>query len=339
MLSPQVFSQDTNTPAKPVILDTVKESAITPKTPMIGKVYSIKNSQFTSAIAGQLDFVAQPGTVLQEGDLIAKIDSNSLDLELQEQKALITRAEVQLEYLQSNLKRQKDLAKANSVSINFVEQLKSQKDLAANDLNVAKLRVKQIEYQIYKTEIRAEHNGIVTQRIRREGETISSGSIIGSFVDIENLEVRVQLPIRYTSFIETGDELEINTLNSKQKGWVKSIFPNMDIRSQSHELRVAITADTELKIGQLVSVFVPIEGQKKSLVVHQDALVLREEGSFVYRVNAENKVDKVMVETSTNLEHLITVTGDLQVGDLIVIRGAETLQNGNDVHIIKSTMQ
>jgi RND family efflux transporter MFP subunit len=331
--SMQVFAQAPAMPAKPVVIDLVKESEVIPTMPITGNVYSINNLQFTSAIAGQLEYVAQPGTAIKAGDLIAKVDASTLDLQLQEQQALITRAEVQLKYLQTNLSRQKNLIKANSVSANSVEQIESQKDVAASDLAVAKLKVKQIEDQMSKSEIRAQHNGVITQRLRREGETISPGTIIGSLVDIDNLEIRVQLPLRYTSFVEVGQDVEVFAFGITQKGMVKSILPGVNNRNQAYELRVEIAKDSPLKIGQLVSVAVPIQMPQVSMVIHQDALVLREEGSFVYRVNTENKVEKVMVTTSTNLGHLIAVTGDLKPGDQIVIRGAETLQDGNEVTI------
>ncbi len=334
--SAQVNAQAPVMPAKPVVIDAVKESEVIPTMAITGNVFSINDLQFTSAIAGQLEYVAQPGTAIKAGDLIAKVDSSTLDLQLQEQQALITRAEVQLKYLETNLKRQKNLIKANSVSANSVEQIESQKDVAASDLAVAKLRVKQFEDQISKSEIRAQHNGVITQRLRGEGETISPGTVIGSLVDIDNLEIRVQLPLRYTSFISIGQEIEVFAYGVKQKGMIKSLLPGMNNRNQAYEMRVEISKDSPLKIGQLVSVAVPIQMAQVSMVIHQDALVLREEGSFVYRVNDENKVEKVMVVTSTNLGHLIAVTGDLKPGDQIVIRGAETLQDGNEVTINKS---
>jgi RND family efflux transporter MFP subunit len=320
-------------PAKPVVTQSVEESEVIPTTPITGNVFSINDLQFTSAISGQLQFVAPPGTSVLAGDLIAKVDSTSLDLQLQEQKALITRAEVQLKYLKTNLRRQQNLIKANSVSANSVEQIESQKDVAASDLIIAKLRVKQFEDQISKSEIRAQHNGVITQRLRREGETISPGTIIGSLVDIDNLEIRVQIPLRYTSFVSIGQEVEVFAYGSMQKGKIKSLLPGVDSRNQSYEMRVEIAKDSSLKIGQLVSVAIPIQLPKISMVIHQDALVLREEGSFVYRVNVDNKVEKVMVVTSINLGHFIAVTGELKSGDQVVIRGAETLQDGTEVKI------
>ena len=98
-------------------------------------------------------------------------------------------------------------------------------------------------------------------------------------------------------------------------------------------MRLKVDQKNVLKIGQLVSVGIPMQLLHVSLVVHQDALVLRKEGSFVFRVNEDNKVEKVMVKTSINLGHLIAVEGDLHSGDKLVIRGAETLQDGLDVVI------
>ncbi|MBL4659483.1 MAG: efflux RND transporter periplasmic adaptor subunit [Alcanivoracaceae bacterium] len=320
-------------PPKPVVIDLVKESEVVPTMAITGNVFSINNLQFTSAVTGQLEFVAEPGTLVQVGDLIAKIDTIALDLQLLEQQELITRAKAQFRYLETNLKRQKNLVRAKSVSANSVEQIESQRDVAASDLKVAQLRVKQIEDQLTKSEIKAQYNGVVTERLRREGETVSAGTIIGSFVDLNNTEIRVQLPLRYASFVQIGQSIDIHAYGVTQKGQVKSLVPGSNNRNQAYEMRIAFEQQNVFKIGQLVSVAIPMQLPHISLMIHQDALVLREEGSFVFRVNEDNKVEKIMVKTSVNLGHLIAVEGDLHSGDQLVIRGAETLQDGWDVVI------
>ena len=338
IVSFRLFAQPVATaPAMPVETDLVKETEVIPTMPMTGNVFSINELQLTAAISGQLEFVAEPGTIVKTGDVIARMDTNTLDLQLQEQKALITRAEVQLKYLQTNLQRQQNLVRAKTVSENSVEQIESQKDVAVSDLAVAKLRVEQIEEQISKSQIHAKYNGVITQRLHREGETVAAGTVIGNLVDTDNLEIRVQLPLRYTSFIKTGQELDVFALGVSQKGKVKSLLPGSNNRNQSYELRLDIEENSNFKIGQLVSVAVPIQMPKVSMVIHQDALVLREEGTFVYRVNEENKVEKVVVTTSTNLGHLVAVSGELKTGDQIVIRGAETLREGTEVTINKQS--
>ncbi|MCB1605040.1 MAG: hypothetical protein KDI59_10350, partial [Xanthomonadales bacterium] len=158
IVSFRLFAQPVDTvPAMPVETDLVKETEVIPTMPMTGNVFSINELQLTASISGQLEFVSEPGTIVKAGDVIARMDTNTLDLQLQEQKALITRAEVQLKYLQTNLQRQKNLIKAKTVSESSVEQIESQKDVAASDLAVAKLRVEQIEEQISKSRIHAKY--------------------------------------------------------------------------------------------------------------------------------------------------------------------------------------
>lgn len=321
------------TKPKSVEVDAVIETKVVPTMPLTGNVFSLNDIQFTAAVSGQLKFITEPGTTVESGDVVAEVDTSALDLQLQEQQALIQRAEVQLRYLETNLNRQKDLIKKNSVSANSVEQIESQRDVAASDLAVAKIRVQQIQDQIEKSVIKAQHKGVVTQRLRREGETVAAGTILGSLMDTKNLEVRIQLPLRYSSFVQQGEWVKVHSYGNQIQGQVKSILPNGNHRNQAYEMRVAVNAEEGLKIGQLVSVAVPIQKPQNSLVVHQDAVVLRQEGSFVYRVNSENKVEKIFVETSTSLDHFIAVKGDLKPGDQIVIRGAESLQEGNEVTV------
>jgi len=64
--------------------------------------------------------------------------------------------------------------------------------------------------------------------------------------------------------------------------------------------------------------------------------VLRQNGSFVFRINAENKAEQVQVEIGDSAGELVAVSGDLAEGDRVAIRGAENLAEGADVKILVS---
>ncbi len=324
-------------PATPVVTDTVKATDVVSTLPISGNVYSKNDLQITAGITGQLAFVTEPGTRVAAGDLVARMDTLSLELQKEEQLALISRARAQLQYLETSLRRQKDLVKADTVSANTVEQTESQRDVAASDLRVAELRARQIDDQLQKSEVRAQHDSIVSSRLRREGETISAGTVIGSLTDLSNLEIRVQVPLRYSGYLTPGQELDIYAYGVSQKGAVKSLIPNLDNRNQSYELRVEFPQSDAFSIGQLVTVAIPRHQARESLVVNQDALVLRENGTFVFRVTDDNKVEQVAVQTSENVGEFIAIEGQLAVGDTVVVRGADNLQEGFDVNIQNSS--
>lgn len=68
----------------------------------------------------------------------------------------------------------------------------------------------------------------------------------------------------------------------------------------------------------------------------RDALVLRQNGSFVFRINAEYKAERIQVDIGDSAGELVAVNGELAEGDRVAIRGAENLSEGADVRILVS---
>lgn len=65
--------------------------------------------------------------------------------------------------------------------------------------------------------------------------------------------------------------------------------------------------------------------------------MLREDGSFVMRINDEEVAERVSVEvTDASGDHL-AVSGNLEAGDRIAVRGAEALEDGELVAVQTET--
>ncbi|MEE8118152.1 MAG: efflux RND transporter periplasmic adaptor subunit [Gammaproteobacteria bacterium] len=323
-------------PPASVAVALVEQAVITPTLPVSGTVYSRNDLQITSSVDGQLEFVAEPGTMLAEGDVIASIDTFQLELQQAEQQAQHERAKAQLKFLDAQLKRQRNLAQQNTLAANELEQTQSQRDVAASDLRIAELRLRQIEDNLRRATIRAKFSGVVVQRLRREGEDVARGTPLARVTDLENLEVRVYAPLRFSGRVKPGDTLNIFGFQSEHLGRVRSVVPSVDQRSQSFEIRIDLTAEAreQWAVGQLVSVAVPIQAGRESLAVPRDALILRRDGTYVFRINDEYVAERVKVATGDGSGDLIAVDGNLQEGDKVVIRGAETLSDGRQVTII-----
>ena len=66
----------------------------------------------------------------------------------------------------------------------------------------------------------------------------------------------------------------------------------------------------------------------------RDALVLRQSGQFVYRINAENIAERISVDIGDSQGELIAVSGALHEGDSVAIRGMESLSDGAPVRVL-----
>lgn len=71
-----------------VIVAPVEEANITPTMPIAGTVFSRNDLQITAGVDGRLEFVAEPGTVVAQGDVVARIDAEPLTLQRAEQSTL-----------------------------------------------------------------------------------------------------------------------------------------------------------------------------------------------------------------------------------------------------------
>lgn len=325
-------------PAQVVQVAQVEKAEITPTVAVPGTIYSRNDVQVTAGVSGQLLMVAEPGSAIQIGALVAAIDKQPLVLQRAEQEALLERAEINIRQLESQLRRQRELAGSSLVSEFELEQTEANRDLAISDSKITKVRIRQIDDQVRRADVRAPFSGIVINRLRRAGEDVSRGEVLAQMTDLENMEVRAFVPLKHLQRTVVGDRIRVFATEATHTGQIRTLVPTGDLRSQTFEARIDLppSAAAAWTVGQLVSVAVPIRARAVALAVPRDALVLRQNGSFVFRINAENKAEKIKVEIGDSAGELVAVDGPLTEGDRVAIRGAENLKEGADVKIMLS---
>lgn len=325
-------------PPKIVQVSEVIRADIAPTVSVPGTVFSRNDVQITAGIGGQLEMVAEPGTIVEKGDIVARVDRQTLLLQRAEQEALLERAEINLRQLESDLRRQRELQGSNLVSEFQLEQTEANRDLARSDVTITSVRIRQIDDQIRRSEVRAQFTGVVVERLRRGGEDVSRGEVLGRMTDTRNMEVRAFVPLKHLARTSAGDAIDVFDGGVRRQGTIRALIPTGDVRSQTFEARIDLPdpAQQTWPIGQLVSVAVPIRSGKSTLTVPRDALILRQNGQFVYRISDDNKAERIFVEIGDSDGELIAVSGALKEGDSVAIRGAESLSEGADVQIVLS---
>ena len=70
------------------------------------------------------------------------------------------------------------------------------------------------------------------------------------------------------------------------------------------------------------------------MAVPRDALILRRDDVYVFRIDGENKAERIGVRTGAASGSYIEVFGPISEGDNLVIRGGERLQAGRAVSVL-----
>ena len=92
-------------PAAPVQVGYALEQSMAPHTWVPGTVMSRSTAAIASEVSGQLTWVAGVGEHFEAGQTVARINDQSMQLELKNDEATIKRLEAQLGYLAQQVER------------------------------------------------------------------------------------------------------------------------------------------------------------------------------------------------------------------------------------------
>jgi RND family efflux transporter MFP subunit len=324
-----------DTVEKPVQIAEVLQMPMAAKTELNATIYSRSHIPITASLNSSVDYLVEPGDYVAAGDKIAAMDLRPNQLRQAEQKAQIRRAKINLTYIKNELSRLQELSKTKAVSQFQLDQMRSEHDLAEADLEIAQLKLAQIDEQLSRGIIKAPFSGFITERLIRVGSEVSRGDILLRLLDTDNLEARLYIPIKYLAFINKGDKLSISASNKTVLAAVAAKIPRADPISQTFEVRLNIpkALNNHWAAGQLVSISVPTQKAVASLTVPRDALILRKSGSYVVKVASDNTVSRLSVVVGKGNKERVSITGELKHGDKVAIRGAERLTDGDKVMV------
>lgn len=322
--------------AAPVVTAPVEERLLAPTIMVPGTIVSRQEAQLPAEVTGKLTWVAEVGTEVKWGEPVASLDDTLYKLRAMENDANLKREQSRLSFLEKELKRLKTLIKSAHITENQLEQTLMERDVATSEVSLMKAKVKLDRETLSRYMIRAPFDGVVTARERREGEWIASGESVVSFSNPSNLEIVARVSDKSVVNLSKGMRLNLYQGEQTRLGTVKALVPVGEKRSLLYDVRITVDEKAWLA-GQTVRVSVPVGTARRVFAVPRDALVMRRTGISVFRINEENKAEKIEVTTGIASGDLIEVVGAIKPGDRIVVRGSERLRPGQDVNIVEGS--
>jgi RND family efflux transporter MFP subunit len=319
-------------PAPSVNIVKADKKMLAPTNWVSGTLISRNNSKLAVEVSGRLQSLAELGQTVKKGDLLAQIDTTAIEIEKREQLASIDSAKARLTFLESEVERKTQLANRNLSAKTDRDETISQRQVAQGDLTVAEARLSQIQQKLKFAKLRAPFNGLVAERLSNQGEFVSSGTAIIRLVETDNLEASLYAPITSYQFLQQAQRLAVSSALGKGTAPIKALVPAANERSHLMQVRLDMSA-FNWPVGLAIKVAVANGKSQHVIAVPRDALVLRREGTSVVRINSENKAEHIPVKLGVAAGELIEIIGAVNVGDKIVVRGAENLRPGQAVQI------
>ncbi|KGJ87577.1 efflux RND transporter periplasmic adaptor subunit [Colwellia psychrerythraea] len=327
-------AETTEKPAHLVSVESVKKEQVKPSIWLPANVISRKNSPISAEQTGQLLWIEDVGSQVKKGQLLAQIDDRHLKLQLARQRAQVKQHQADVDYLTGQKARFLKLREKNNSALSEYERVNKDLTIAINEVAALNISVEQTLLSLEKTVIRAPFSGNISQRFAHIGELISIGRPLVQLIDTKNLDIKIAAPISIAPFLQRGSKVMVkwnqNLLELPVRTWSQA----GDQASRTFDVRLAADGVAMLA-GTAVTVSLPKQSPKEAILVPRDALMLRENETYVLTIDNDQQAQKVSVLVGQGVNRWVSVTGALSVNDSVVVRGGERLQSGEKVRFIE----
>ena len=321
---------------------------LSPSQWVAGRVVSRRDIRISSQLNGLLEFVAEPGSRVKQGQRLAQLEATHWELEVRDSESRVKQLQARLTYMDAQLQRLQSLADRNSTSRAALEEQQAEREALAQELAAARVDLDRSNFELGKASINAPFDTLVVSRELQAGEYVRSGDELLRALDMGQLEVEADIPLAALPLMGGGDivtlrsDLSFNRSERESaaamiQGQVRKLVPVAD--STSRRVKVLVDLPQDLAQGWIaglpVQLAVPLQAAEKTIAVPRDALILRDGNAYVFRVSDEGEAERLAITTGSGDGDWIAVQGALNDGDQVVVRGAERLQPGQQVKVLR----
>lgn len=181
-------------------------------------------------------------------------------------------------------------------------------------------------------------SGTVTRVSVYEGDTVSPSSPIVTIGTLDALELVVDVPERFVGSVNSGTTglVELPAFpGTVHPVRIAEISPLLDPTTRTKELRFRIDPErTKAEAGMFAKVTIEVERREDVIVVPVESIVTREGVESVFVVTENRIAHRREVMVGLIDRQTAEITGGLQLGDRIVVRGWNTIENGSPVRVL-----
>jgi RND family efflux transporter MFP subunit len=334
-----------------------------------GYVTPRRRATIAAKITGRVTGVFfDEGTRVKEGQLLATLDDadykralDSAKADRDASQAAIADLEVQLRNAEIQLKRAKQLRESGiqtqealDNALTTADSLRAKIALTKQQVAAAESRIAVAQQAVDNCTIRSPFPGIVVSKDAQVGEMVSPNSAGGGFtrtgiatiVDMKSNEIEVDVNESYIARVKEG-QLVKATLdafpNDPYDAKVRTVIPTADRQKATVKVRISflklddkILPDMGVKVAFLEEEKPAAKGKEKGpqavAFIPKSAVRSDSSASFVYLLR-DGKVERRAVSLGIDRGSDIAVMAGLTPGDSVVVKGPESLRDGERVEI------
>ena len=300
-----------------------------------------------------LEVLIEEGQEVYEGDIVARIDTGDLELELEALQIDLNQAKKQVEIgnahrfnvqvaeeVLKDEKRLFDLGQRSEKQVKAAQRVlqKSKEELEMSELaatskierleNAIRVMNRRLEKMVVHTSI----DGIIEEVYSNKGDLITTGHPIASIISKER-DVQAELNEENFAGIRVGQNAKVRFLShgaSLFDAQVIKILPSANPGTQRYTVKLDVNIAQHLLVPGLTGeVTINIGERAGAKIIPSRALI----GDRVFVVNSDKELEYRQVEFGFRSLSRTEILSGLEEGELVVVEELERYREGDRVSI------
>jgi RND family efflux transporter MFP subunit len=277
---------------------------------------------------------AQIGDRVKRGELLARLQSDTLSADLAASRASLQEAEATLAEAQANAERARQLQPSGAMSAQQSQQYLTGEATARARVATLKARLAADELRLAQTRILAPDDGVVSARPATLGSVMQPGQELLRLIRQGRLEWRAEVAAPELARLKPGMPVRVTPAGGAAvTGSVRMVAPTVDAATRNGLVYVDLPRPGEARAGMFARGEFDV-GRLSALSLPQGAVVLRDGFAYVFQVGADQKVQQLKVSVGRRVGERIEITAGLDAQAQVVAQGAGFLSDGDSVRVV-----
>ncbi len=285
------------------------------------------------------DIFVYEGQRIKAKQPLAKLNSDLLIKEIEAKESLLKQSTALLKKSKKDFERYKNLYQSDSIAYKEYEDALFNLQAQEGNTDSIAADLEYLKTQKDKKILKAPYDGVILQRLLKQGEWVSAGASVFNIAKLSQLEANIEVPFSILRSLKVGDLVEVNIANKDYSAKIIALIPLGDAKARTFPIKLSIDDKKgELIEGLEVRANLNITKSQESLLVPRDSILPTQNGDCIFIIQ-DNKAKQIFIKVHgyEGLNASITpLNATLSTKDRVITQGFERLRDNQPIKEAKN---
>lgn len=303
-----------------------------------GELVARLETTVSAEVSGRVtEILRTEGQSVTAGEVVLEIDPQRRELETAAARARAAKAMASLEKERREARRMRTLHEQNVASDQGLEAAETALELAVANVAAERAQLGVAERAAADASVSAPFDGLVARRLVNVGQFVQVGTPLVELVSLDPIEVIFHVAEIDSGRVAIGQQLDVTVAPYPDRTFeavVDVISPTIDTQARTLRVKASLpNPDGALRPGLFARASLDVAERKGVLLVPEEAVLQRADGSVLFALLPDNRVERRVVRIGSFHDGQIEIVEGAHAGESVVVRGHAALVDGAVVRV------